>query len=336
MKLTYLVPDRFGMYKINVVPSHRNPGGGMGVKVQRAIEVWESFYDVKVTEILDSSLDFVVVDPLWFKWLGRYELHSRDYDEVVGRYEDFSGVKILYSTELALLEIPVQYRERIVRASTVVTTPCEWLSGLYRMQNIPSVRLCDPVPESIFYNPSISKTLSVVAMSRISMDKNSEVVLEIFKALEGKPITRIYIGGADLWGGENSADSELECEIRRYCDEFYHNLAQPEIARKLATIGCAIFDTFHDTASESNLEACMSGITSFYGGHGLWDERPGVKGLERVDEFVKAIGDVTNNFTVPPSDTYRKESEEWALSHCSYKQFLKEWKDIWSYVRSQP
>ena len=308
----------------------------MGVKAQRAIEALNFFYDVGVAEAIAETLnsELILVEPLWFRTRGHQELISIEIETAVEAYEQHPcDIKILYSTELSLLDIPPPLRDRIVDASTIITTPCKWLEGMCQMQNIQSMRLCDPVPESIFYNPTMPKDVSVVAMGRISTQKNSEMVLEIFKRLEKHPITRIYIGGADLWGDKTATDAGLEYDIRENCDEFHYNIPQTELAKKLSTIGCAIFDTFHDTGSESNLETNMSGIVSFYGTHKLWQERPGVRDLHTADEFVEAIRRETNNFQTPPNDENRKQTEQWALKNCSYEQFIQEWRQVLSHAR---
>lgn len=338
MKLNYLIPDRFGKYDLNAVPSKQNPGGGMGTKAQRAIEAWSRFYDVMQTENIETCLADapLVVEPLWFQYRGHQNLSFvGDIEIAVEAYERHqSKIKILYSTELLMLEIPTPLRHRIFKASSVVTTPCKWLSGIYEMQGIHSLPLCDPVPESTFYNPDTPKTLSIVAIGRISTDKNSEKVLEIFKALKDKPIKTIYIGGSDLWGHTNAIDSQLEREIRANCDEFHHNLSQHELATHLSSISCGIFDTYHDTGSESNLEACAAGIVSFYGSHGLWQERPGIHNLYTVQDFVDAIAKHTQDFTTPPAAEDRRKAETWALTNCSYNQFMKEWQEVLKYARA--
>ena len=299
----------------------------MAVKAKRAIQAWSGFYVVNVISQIDDALspEFLVVEPYWF-W------EQPDMEDAVTNYEKAKSLyKILYSSELTLLEIPTTLRHRIVNASHVVTTPCDWLSGWYTMQDIDSIRLCDPVPESEFYRPDTTKTMSVVAMGRISTDKNSAKVIDIFQALKDEPIRTIYIGGANMWGDSDIVDEKLESDLRVVADEFHHNLPQSEIASQLSKISCAIFDTFHETGSESNLECCMAGVTGFYGVHGLWDERPGIRGLESVFDFVEALRYTTDGFSRPPVE--RKRIEQWALRNCSYTQFLEEWKGVLAHVR---
>lgn len=332
MKIHYLIPDRFGLFNLELPPSMKNKGGGASAKVQRVIEALGQYYEVVVTDSMpDEKADCILTDPIWFRF---QEFHSPEYlYKMVEIYENYPArLKILCSTELALLELPYEARERIVQASSVVSTPCKWLSGLYNVHGITNVRLCDPVP-SIFYNPNEKKTVSVVGMSLISSIKNSERILEIFKALEGKSIKRIYIGSADLWGEPNRYSIALEDAIRSNCDTFYRNLHQRGVATELMNVGAGIFDTYHDTGSESNLEALMSGVVGLYGSHGLWAERPGVHGLETADDFVDSLAELTDGFTKPPPKEKRIESEDWALQNCSYDHFLMEWRDLLAHVK---
>ena len=338
MILRYVIPDKFGKYQLDKPPSPQNPGGGVGTKSQRAVEAWSYYYDVEIGETIELDTECLVVDPLWFRCRGHHDLANLDEEEMdyaVTAYENHQAkIKVLYSTELSMLEIPHAFRHRIFQASTVVTTPCRWLEGLYNMQNVASLSLCDPVPESVFYDPESEKELSVVAMGLISSDKNSEMVSTIFKALEGK-MKRIYLGSAGLWGGVDPLDRKLEYEISENCDEFHGNVSQSQVAVQLKRAACGVFVTFHETGSESNQESSMAGVASCYGEHGLWLERPGLTNLDTVSDFVNALSFLTKGFTELPIDPHRQEAEQWAMDNCSYTAFLSQWKDVLDYARSQ-
>ena len=326
MKTIYGIPDRFSKYDLNLPVSKSNPGGGIAVKARRVFEAWSQWYDD--IEMLESWWDiqernvYLVIEPLSFIF-GR-----EDMPKIVEAYEKHPAfAKILYGSELSIMHIPYEYRERIFKASDIITTCCQFQERVFYALGIKSIRFCDPVPETVFYSPHHQKELSVVACGSISDIKQSSKIVDIFTALKGK-IKLIYVGGATLWGTSKIEDDLLESEIRRVSDKFYHNVAQAQVAKVFQRASCGIFDTAHETCSESNQEFLMAGGRAYYGLHGLWDERPGVHDLEDTLSFVSAISAETQEFKVPPMDTKREEAETWALRNCSYTTFMEEWKEI--------
>ena len=336
MNIYYVTVDRYSHFIPNLKPSEKHPGGGMGPKTLNALETWRRYYDVAVGQDIFAyqDVDVLVVEPLWFRLRGKFgDLEAPDMEEAVSEYESHpAGKKVLYQSEFTMMKIPKHYRDRIVDASSVVTSNCEYQRQMYEMLGIETVRLCDPQSEDIYHHPDVPKKLSILAMSRISTQKNSKKVVEVFKALEGYPIERVYAGGASLWGYARKQDKELESEIRKNCDVFHHNLTQIPLGKTLATTGCAMFDVFHDCCASSNLQALMAGCYCFYGLHGLWKERPGVYDLDMPSDYVQAIAKATNDFTTPPDNKHRVKAETWALQDSSCEQFLRDWEGVLQYA----
>ena len=327
MKIVYGMPDRFGKYRLDQPVSRYNPGGGISTKAQRVFQAWSEWYDVEMVEPWWKDMDpraYLVVDPLSFRFIPE----DTELGQVVEAYERHPApFKVLYGSELAIMCLPFEERTRIFQASTLVTTCCDFQEGLFQALGQRSLRFCDPVPESVFYNPLHEKELSLVVCGSISDCKQSFKVVDIFKALKGK-LKLIYVGGADLWGQTFSENERIATEIRRLADEFHYNVSQAEVARIFARASCGIFDTAHETCSESNQEFLMSGGRCYYGLHALWEERPGVHGLEDALSFVSAISSETQAFKALPVPRYRAESETWALEHCSYAAFMQQWKEV--------
>lgn len=335
MSLFYLTLDRYSKYKPDEPVSEKNPGGGMGPKTLSVIDVWQGFYDVSVAQELHGNAEILVVEPLWFLLRGGAgDLATPDIDKSIEEYKNYPArVKVVYTSELAFLKLRKSHREEIMKASTVVTTNCHFQKMLFEMFNVPTMPLCDVIDPINYYRPKQKKRLAVMAMGRISIDKNSQKIVEIFKALSGK-IERVYFGGAGLWGYSQAEDTFIESELKAHCDTFFNNVPQYEVSNELIGVAMGIFDPFHDCASTSNLQSLMAGLYNFYGLHGLWTERPGHHNLRTVSDFVEAIEASTDGFKSLPSSQFRKESESWALEHTSPDCFLNEWQDIIRYANN--
>ena len=336
VNIYYVTTDRYSHFMPNVKPSTAHPGGGMGPKTLNAIETWKRYYTVDVGQDINAyqNVDVLVVEPLWFRLHGKFEyLDTPDLEEVVQQFENHPArAKVVYQSEFSLLKMPKHFRDRVVDAASVVTSNCEYQRQMYEMIGIESIRLCDPQSQDVFHHPNVPKQLSVVAMSRISTQKNSKKVVEVFKLLKDTPIQCVYVGGADLWGFARKQDKKLELEIREVADTFHHNLTQIPLGKTLATAGCAMFDVFHDCCASSNLQALMAGCYCFYGLHGLWAERPGVHDLDTPQDFVDAIAKATKDFTAPPAKKHRIAAEKWALNDSSCEQFLRDWEEVYQHA----
>ena len=156
--------------------------------------------------------------------------------------------------------------------------------------------------------------------------------MEIFRALKAHPIQTVYIGGAALWGDARWQDKAIEREMRVVVDEFHGSLAQVPLSRAIASMACGLFDSFHDSCSASNLEALMGGVRCFYGLHGCWEHRPGVHGLNTVQEFVDALAQETDGFTRGPDENHAAAARAWALENYSQHRFLDDWMGVLQYA----
>ncbi|MCY4129256.1 MAG: hypothetical protein OXG15_08460, partial [Gammaproteobacteria bacterium] len=291
------------------------------------LDAWRKFYDVGVGENIEDAhgIDMLVVEPLWFRLRGGLDdLQSPNLEEAVKSYEDHPAKhKIVYCSEFAFIKLPKEFRDRIIEASSVVTTNCDYQRDCFRALGIETIRLCDPVDEEIYYSSKFSeKTLSIIAGGRISSVKNIGKIIRLFEALKDYPIETIYIGDASLWGEQDKRDLRLEREIGQVADVHHHNLSQADLASVLAPISYGVMDTIHDSCSAFNIILCMSGIRCFYGLHGAWQGRPGVGGLDTVQDFVEAINESTL------TDEHIGESQKWAIDNYSKQAFLNDWTDL--------
>ena len=332
MHVFYLTVDRFHEYQADLPPGNKNPGGGIADKTLFVLDAWRCFYDVGVGENIEDSFDaeILVVEPLWFRLRGGLTglLEAPNLEEAVTAYEQHPAkTKVVYCSEFGFIKLPKEFRDRIIEASSVVTTNCDYQENIFRMFDIETERLCDPIDESIFHTEG-PKALSVMAMGKIGPDKNSEKVIEIFRKLGEYDVQRIYIGDASLWGPAGRLGKRLQREMQSVVDVYYPNLAQKPLSDAIAPIACGVMDTFHDSCAASNIIMCMGGVMCFYGLHGTWEGRPGVGGLDTVGDFVAAIHDATDGFKEIPAPAHFQAARDWAVNNYSQQQFLKEWGGI--------
>ena len=329
MHIFYLTVDRYHQYNPQMPPGPLNPGGGISDKTLAVLKAWRRFYQVGVGEEIDDSADasILVAEPLWFKLRGGIDndLWTPDIEEAVAKYETHPArLKILYCSEASLLKIPPSHRERIIAASTVVTSNCSFQKGLFAQFGIETAHLCDPIDDSLSI-PVKAKTMSVVVAGRISTTKNSGNIIDIFNALKSEPIETVYIGDAGLWGNSAPADKALEMEMRQAVDTYYKSQSYMELLNLLSGYSFALFDSFHDSCSALNLVALLLNIQCFYGRHACWKERRGVHGLESVDDFVNALKKHTTDFTGIPLSA---PTDNWVKTNYGLQGFLDNWSEL--------
>ena len=341
MDLVYWTVGRYVNYDPLKPPGVLNPGGGFPTKTAMLREVWNDFYRTGITEhpAAYPEASILVVEPIWFRLRGSDlgDLYTPDLEMAVSEYEKYSAkIKIVYATEFAFMKLPRAYRDRIVGCSSVVTSCCPYQRGLFDMLGIPTSPLCDPISDVWFYHPEIQKELSVFGMSHISSNKNSQKVVEVFQALRDKPIKKVYIGDAALWGRRNMnrEGKRLEKEIRKVADVFYESVPPVELGQILGGLSLGIFDTFHDTASFSNIESLMSGAVCLYGLHGAWEGRPGFHNLDTVDDFVGCLARLTDDFTCLPAKEYVDQARAWAVENHGVYRFREDWSKLLNILKA--
>ena len=333
MHIFYLTVDRYRDYRIDIRPGETNPGGGISTKTQVVLEAWRRFYDVGCGQTIEDSkdADILVVEPLWFLLRGGLctEIEAPDLEASIQAYEQHPArLKILYLSELSFARIKRSDRDRIAAASTVITSNCEFQRGFFDVLGYRTQRLCDPV-SSVYDQPDDSqRELSVMAVGRVSQVKNTPKLVHIFDELNYLGVKTIFVGNATLWGDAWYNDKSIERDMQSVASVYYPSLTPPELAELWSRASCGIFDSFHDSCCASNLESLMAGVLCLYGLHGAWADRPGIHGLDSIEDFVDALSAATENFTRLPDSDYFDEARRYAMENYSPEAFLKNWSDI--------
>ena len=318
--IDYLVPHKYLDYDLNRAPGLENPGGGVATKIQRVFEVAnQRWYMSLISEIEECRAPVLIVEPLWAS-VGSKPLE--ECVEALAAYfeaQKFIEQKILYCTELDILQWPNGVRQKFLELFDVVTFCCDYQRGLFRAYNISScVCLCDPVPERVFF-PASQKERLVVGVGKISWKKNSEGLIELFRMLSDSKYESVYLGGVTMWGdSESEYNSDLERELRAVTQHYVGNVRQQDVAYYLSRAAFFVHAAYHDTNSESQLEAALSGCVTLALGH------PTMRGRGDFTELgdVRSMADAILGFSDEDIRAAGVRSRSWALERCSYEVFF--------------
>ena len=322
----YLVPGHFERFDPRISQGVTNPGGGVRTKIFSVLKALSEQGVNLRTSVSSLRNHFVLVEPIVFQ--------NRDYP-FLNEFASYSGVKVLYSTEMHPLKWVGNFRDNVIREFDYVTYCCEFQRKLWDAMGIKNIHLLtDPIDTDLFI--PLEKRLQVIAVGRISSIKNSEFIRDLFAKLQPiKGVSTCYVGGASLWGGQLRSDVMLELEIRNVVDVFVENCPQSVLAGYFGQSSFFVANNFHETFSESQAEALSAGCVSVCGGHPLFSERPGFFTKSGVDATFSVLESVTEGFTrLPESDLFDR-SRAWAIENVGFNAFnrqlsavLSEWLEV--------
>ena len=338
MKIDYLVPEMYIGFDLE---TQRNSGGGMMPNVNARATALRAWYDVRIIHTVEEIKSaFCLIEALWFsmnpEW-GSTEMPENGdifgavQDAYANRldklFDETATRKVIACCELEIARIPWWSRAKFNHypAGVVVNTP--YLYNIVKALGInPIGYLCDAIDPYLF-KPG-KKERSVIAVGGLKHAKNPYLIFEVFDKLKDSGMKRIYIGNAAVWSNENrEEDLVLQNQIRDYVDVWIPNASYIETAYHLSTAGIGINDTWHDVSSRTNQEMLMSGVISVGGRHPLFNDRPGIHGLKTADEFVNAIGELTNGFSEIPVEK-GQEGRKWAETNVSTDAFLMQFNQL--------
>lgn len=329
MIIDYLVPKMYTKFDLEAT---RSAGGGMQPNINARKTALESRYKVNLVSEIDTlKSEFCLVECLWFAQEWKKDVSpeklATTYAERIDAFCKTKSTKVVVCSELQIARLHWWVRAKIKHfpAGLVVNDRCLW-DITVALDITPIGYLCDAIDPYLF-KPG-KKELSVIALGGLKHIKNPYLIFEVFRKLEGTGIKRIFIGSAGIWSNEKRPeDIRLEKEIKACTDLWIPNASYIDTAYHLSSGAIAINDTWHDISSRSNQEQLMSGLVSIGGKHPLFENRPGIHGLETADDFIAAIQVLTDNYTQIPYKACQK-SRDWALKHVSTDMFLQQFDQI--------
>ena len=307
----YSSPEFFGNYHVNFPVTASHPTSGMRTRMSA---LHYALQLPVITDISEAEGDLLVepfaVKPReddrralaakgwpqeeWYALEEQYTQQLCNYDR---------GRKFLICSEMEVLRWRDALREKVLSTMEDVFTTCNYQQNLVKAVGIQSKRLAEPVSEFMFY-PGMKKTKQIVASGAANHVKNTKMLIDFYRALEGKGYHRVYIGGPIIWGYINSREKQfrynmdLYHELKTVCDEFHEGAAGTLLARIFSESEFYANFAYHEVGCRSVLEALMSGCGILWGLHPLGEELPVLCMAETVNAAVSALKEHTGKVNV--------------------------------------
>ena len=319
----------------------QNPGGGMATK-QKALDkvLSERYFFNWITDFSEVKHPILVIDPLILR-MNNSRPDTMDLETWTSQWvEDLAACpakKILYCSEQEPgrwspnLFSQILEHVDVVTANTAYQTSLIWT--LSNGERYPYY-LCDPIDTELFH-PSPVKKPRVFGAGRIAKFKNTEFLIEVFKAIKtrfGDAIETAYFGNASLWGLANSIDDKIAGVLKNCVDFYRGGISRATLARLFGESLFYISKTTHDVYSSTHAEALASGCISIGGGHPLFQERPGIAGLKTVVDYVNTVEQLISESEAQCNER-QATSRGYVEEHCGFEAFHRQFKAVLEMVR---
>ena len=319
----------------------QNPGGGMATKRQALDKVLsERYFFNWITDFSEVKQPILIIEPLILR-LNHSRPDTMDLETWTQQWvENLSACrarKILYGSEKEIARWSPNLFSQILENVDVVTA-----NTTYQMDLIWTLSngecypyfLCDPIDTELF-QPSPVKKPRVFGAGRIAKFKNTEFLIEVFKAIKahfGGAVETAYFGNASLWGIANSIDNKIADALKNCVDFYRGGISRAILARLFGESLFYISKTTHDVYSSTHVEALASGCISMGGGHPLFQERPGIAGLKTVADYVNAVEQLLSE-SEEQRNHRQVASRAYVEEHCGFEAFHKQLKEVLEIVR---
>ena len=328
----YTSPEFFGNYYVNFPITQSHLSNGMRTRMSALHYALQTPVITKISEATGDLL----VEPFAIKprvedrdRLSEKGWNPKDWHEISESYVDEiceyqKGRKFLICSEMEVMRWQGNLREKMLSTMEEVFTTCKYQENLLKVVGVNSKRLAEPINESLFY-PTPKKTKQIVATGAANHVKNTEMLIEFYRALEGKGYHRVYIGGLTLWSNvkEQARESmfqynlDLAHELKSVCDEYHDASPGTKVARIFSESEFYANFAYHEVGCRTALEALMCGCGIIWGQHPLGEELPVCCQAETVAEAVSALIENTGKIAV-------QELRDYALTHYSFTSVRKQ------------
>lgn len=319
-----MYPSSIQRYDPEKPASAQNPGGGMATKVASVANALSAFYMTQlISRWEDVSSPVVLIEPLTPR------LSSQDLDLWIEDLKACSAHKILYCSEMEVMRWHPKAFKSVADHVDVVTANTDYQKSMIQTLSLGQVvplRLCDPIDTALF-RPSPDKEKIVFGAGRIARFKNSGFLIDVFQKLNKSGIHTAYYGDVGLWGNKkpDPKDVAIQDAIKETVSEYEGSMPRTDLSARFGEASVIIGKTTHDVYSSTHVEALASGCVSIGGGHPMYRERPGTTNLQTPSDFARAVA---NTLSSPDLEKKQKEAREYALRHCSYEAFIKQFQTI--------
>ena len=306
-------------YDLMRPPGKNNPGGGVPLKYARTASIPGNHNFRIITSLAEVESDILFADWIWFTGAFMDDIGVNP-DEQVEKFLDadvrFKGIS---GMELSVMKWPDARRKKLIENVDCITHVNDYQRKMYQYCGIKdSKRLCDPVPEHLFYPAEKSKRL--VCNGQIGTHKRSHLVYELFKMLRNTDIQTCYIGDSTTWGAPVAKkDINLERKIKGVADVFIGNCTQIDVAYWLNQSTFYAHVGWHDVSPIAQREASMAGVVTFALTHPSMKEVPAYR-YETIQEIADAL-------IAYPMNSFKEDSEEarnFAMRYNAYEAWRRQ------------
>ena len=327
--IDYLTHPKFLAYDPSILPSQQPCGsGGMHVKTRWVLDALQDIYP-RTRGIADSSeieADTVLIEPIRFALpIMAAESENRDYENnemLLDGLKQHKGRKVLFCTEFSMLRIAPALRAELLNTCHLVTASCEFIRQLFKYININTNHILrDPISPICFAETDYkSRRPEIIATGNISWQKNSQQLIEVFKAL-ANVVKRVYIGSASLWydATNDPVQQRLQEELYKHTDEVIKECTLQPLITRFQQSRFGLWLAWHDATATAVHQMIASGTLITAANHGLAAEIP-VWTASGVQAQVQAI----NQLVSEPNQNLEEQSarvKDWATNHVSYTAF---------------
>lgn len=304
--ISFIVHSKFFDFTPTTKPSEVTPGGGINSKVWNVNRVAT---DIKVTNTIDNVSTAYLIEPLWFH--ESLEDDSDVFETRVKMLEDVKQPRILWCEEQEFLRWTGNQQQSVLGVTDGIFVCNGYLQQLIQefVNHYDTKILRTPIDEQWFCPKE--KRNELIVVGQISHEKNTNGIIELFKALPDmelrdnrEPLKTVYIGNAELWGSSHYANRMLQDELCGVADEVILSADRYQVASRLSHAWAYVNMAYYDVGCLSFLEAALSGCKCFcWRYHPMFDEyqcavRFGPDGdddvLSNVTDAVKVIGAAYN------------------------------------------
>ena len=240
---------------------------------------------------------------VWDRYSDEWKAMEDRYAQQIQQYN--RGRKFLLCSEMEVMRWREELRSQVVSTLSGVFATCQYQKNLLSAVNIKASIVAEPVHEYLFY-PGDKKPRQIVACGATIHVKNVEMLIEFYRALEGKGFHRVFIGGPMVWGNWSNQrwgssfkyNRTLLSKLQAVCDEFHDPAPATKVARIFSESEFYANFAIHEVGCRTVLEALMAGCGVIWGTHPLGDEMPVLCQASTVAEAVEAVEKNTGNVDV--------------------------------------
>ena len=297
--------------------------GGMGTKTEALRAAWSENYLIDVSDdvILDDLefYDIIMIELLGFR--------NRDFSEKVKNLKKSKIPVVVYGSDSELLRWTGNELDALAEVVTFFIPNMEWQADYFRDFDLPvSDIVYEPIDCDLF-RPAPEKQKTIVAGGAISLDKQSDFFLELFRELAGIPseYRTAYIGSAGGWNDYKPISLEIERELKQVTDDFHGQVSPQKVASIMSTAGAAVLNPFYETCNRFDMELMASGVARVCSPHVCYDHRIKAARFDgSVADCIKRLSELTNDFSTVPDTSHGTQAQAFAQEHWSYEASLEQ------------